>query len=336
MYNWLKQNQLIFQIIAAVFLGWLTPEWGARGGYLHSEVLIKVGVIFIFFTQGFSLSTRAMIDGLRFWPLHLYVQSWIFLIIPVFAVLAGIAFSSLLPEGLLLGLFFLAALPTTVSSAVALVGQAGGNSAGAVFNTVLSNLAAVFILPVWLLWYQSSMTPVAFEIWPVFWKLVQLLLVPFFIGHASQYFLKRWKQPIQKFAKPTNQWIIVFMVYTAFATSFRDKVWESVGPSISINGFACALILLFVISVLVWASGRVLFSNPAHRIAAFFTASQKSLAVGVPYSATFFANLDGGVDGSLQHSIVLLPLLFYHPLQLLLASVLLRFKVALFGATKSH
>ena len=331
MIHWLKQNQLIFSIIGAVVLGWLTPEWGARGGILHSEVLIKAGVIFIFFTQGFSLSTKAMVDGLKFWPLHVFIQCWIFLGIPMVVLGSSFFLGEMLPEGLMLGLFFLSVLPTTVSSAVALVGQGQGNVPGAVFNTVFANLAAVFILPLWLLWYQSSMAAIEFEIWPVFFKLVQLLLLPFIAGHVCQYLLKSWQKPIKAFSKPANQWVIVFMVYAAFATSFRDRVWEEVDPTLSITGFLLAVGLLSAASVFVWLSAKLLFRKASDQIAAFFTGSQKSLAVGIPYSVTFFATLPAASDTSLQHSIIILPLLFYHPLQLLLASVLLRFKDSLFG-----
>jgi len=331
--SWFQRNSLVISIIAAVILASLTPDWGANGGYLHSQILIKLGVIVIFLAQGFTLSTKALVQGIRHWPLHVFVQFWIFLGIPILSLTGILWFGHLLPAGLRLGLFFLSILPTTISSAIALVSHAEGNIAGAVFNTVLSNLSAVFLLPVWLLCYQSNSGTVEIEIWPVFLKLVQLLLLPFFVGHLSRFFLKRFELRIKKLTRPVNQSIIVFMVYAAFATSFRDKVWTELGPEVTLQAFLAAITLLIFSSLSVWISSRMFFQRAADRISAFFVGSQKSLAVGIPYSVAFFASLPIGSEASLKQSIIILPLLFYHPLQLLLASLMLRFKTRLFGET---
>lgn len=329
----IKKNQFIISILLAVLLAWLTPEWGASHGYLKSHILIQAGVIFIFFSQGFRLTRKAMIEGLCFWPLHLFTQFWIFLGIPLIALLGLNAFGKLLPEGLKLGIFFLAILPTTVSSAITLVSQAKGNVAGSIFNTVLANLSAVFIIPIWLFWYQSSLMHVEMNIWPIFLKLLKLLLLPFFIGHFSQNMLSRWSDFIKKFSIPMNQWIIAFIVYSAIATSFRDKIWADVGATLTIQAVICASLLLFTVSGSVLLTARILFKDSASRIAAFFTGSQKSLAVGIPYSVAFFATLTiSSDDPSLKQSIIILPLLFYHPSQLLLASVALRFSSFFFGS----
>lgn len=85
--SWLKRNSLILLIMIALFMGWLTPDWGAKNGYLQSQFFIKAGVILIFFLQGFSLSTKTMIEGLKFWPLHLFTQFWIFIGIPAIALI---------------------------------------------------------------------------------------------------------------------------------------------------------------------------------------------------------------------------------------------------------
>ncbi len=330
--NWLKQNSLVLSIILAVVMGWLTPEWGAKNGHLQSQILIKVGVVLIFIAQGLSLSTRAMIEGIKFWPLHLFTQFWIFLGIPLIA-LGGLALSGdLLSEGLKMGLFFLAILPTTVSSAVALVGQAEGNVAGSVFNTVFANLAAIFILPAWLLWYQTNLTGTQIDIWPILIQLIFLLLLPFLIGHLARPLVAKYDKKIKAFTKPMNQWIIAFMVYAAFATSFRDQVWAEVGTQTALSGAMVGICLLLSASVTIAVVARWAFKAYVNRVTAFFTGSQKSLAVGIPYAAAFFTTVPEGVHSSFTQSVIILPLLFYHPLQLLLGSLVIRFRNTAFGA----
>ena len=331
--RWLKRNSLILIILAALGMGWLTPEWGANKGYLHSELWIKVGVIFIFFSQGFSLSTERFVNGLKYWPLHVFIEGWIFLGIPLLTLSGLHIFGSSLPEGLKLGIFFLSVLPTTVSSAIILVGHAEGNVAGSIFNTVFSNLAAVFILPIWMVWYQSNLKGVEIDGWSVFYNLGKLLLVPFFVGHFSRPLLIRREQGISRTTKVANQWIIGFIVYAAFATSFRDQVWVNVGSQIALKGFVWAITLLVVASAGVYLSARLMFKDSGNRIAAFFTGSQKSLAVGIPYSVAFFSTLSVASDHSLRQSIIILPILFYHPAQILLAGIFLHFKTFFFGSS---
>ncbi len=333
--TWIRQNTLILSLLGAILLAWLTPQWGAKNGVLHSETLIIIGVVFVFIAQGFRLSTQAIVNGLKFWPLHVFTQFWIFLGVPLLSLLLLLLFRNYLSEGICLGLFFLSVLPTTISSGVTLVSYARGNVAGAVFNTVFANLAAVIILPIWLFWYQSGSSSGAVEAWPIFWKLIKLLLLPFFLGHFSRIFLHRFENPVNSFTRPVCQAIIVFMVYAAFSTSFRDQIWTNVGTVIALQAAIAAVALLLTTSLGVWITGRLIFREAPDQVASFFVGSQKSLAVGIPFSVAFFSTLSSTIDHTLKQSIVILPLLFYHPMQLLLASLLLRFESTLFGVKSS-
>lgn len=333
---WFRKNSLILSIFFAIILGALAPEWGAKGGKLHSEIIIQIGIFFIFFSQGLSLHRAALLDGIRFWQLHVFTQTWIYLGIPLIALLLLTLSGELLPPGLKLGVFFLSVLPTTISSAIAFVSEGEGNVPGAIFNTALSNLAAVFVLPAWILFYQKSLSGVELEMWPIFLNLLRLLFIPFFIGFFSKTLFQKLGLDVNRIAKPTNQAIIAFIVYSTFATSFQQKLWEQAGSEIAAIGLGCGFVLLCTSSVLVWLSCRFFFKMPKSRITAFFTASQKSLAVGIPYSVTFFSTLSDPTDPTLKHSIIILPLLCFHPMQLFLAGVMLRFREKCFGNQHSE
>lgn len=326
-----RQQSLTLSLLAAVLLSALTPDWGARGGHLRSEVLIWVGVVIIFLSQGFLLSRSALLKGFASWHLHLLSQAWMFLGMPLLALLGlALAGDSLAP-GIRIGVFFLSILPTTIASAIALIAHAKGNIGAAVFNTVFANLFAVVMVPLWLVATQITEAPHTLPLGSTLRQLTLLVLLPFACGQLIRIWLHPFESAVARFARPLQQCIIVFMVYAAFATSFQEQVWEKVGAWIALQALFAAVLLLLVASAFILVSIRVLFFNPTDRIAVFFLSSQKSLAVGVPFAIACFSSLPDSPTASEQLSVILLPLLFYHPLQLMFAGIILKYRTHLFG-----
>jgi len=169
----------------AVALAWLFPDAGAKGGSLHPELINKLGVSLIFFLHGLMLSFEALAAGARKWRVHALVQSSTFVLFPLLGLLLlGIAGSRLGPE-LRTGLFFLCALPSTVSSSVALTAAARGDVAVAVFNATLSSLLGVVLTPLWLgLVLGASGHPLPFG--SVVLELVLWLVLPLLLGQAAR------------------------------------------------------------------------------------------------------------------------------------------------------
>ena len=123
----LKKNGFILALLGAIVLAFLFPQLAARDGLLKAGLVSKAGVMVIFFLQGLSLKTRELAGGFKQLKLHAFVQGWIFVFSAIILVLAALvlrAFS--LPE-LANGFLYLALVPTTISSAVAFTGAAGGN-----------------------------------------------------------------------------------------------------------------------------------------------------------------------------------------------------------------
>src|SRR3954468_17949676 len=112
----IKPDWFLIGMILATILAWAFPAPGASGGWMHPEILTKAGVALIFFLHGLTLSFAALRAGALNWRVHLLVQISTFLVFP----LIGLALTSLLRGQiafeLALGLFFLCALPSTVSS----------------------------------------------------------------------------------------------------------------------------------------------------------------------------------------------------------------------------
>jgi sodium/bile acid cotransporter 7 len=135
-----KRDWFLIGMFAAIGLAWLFPQPGAQGGWLHPELLTKGGVALIFFLHGMALSFAAMRQGALNWRLHLIVQGSVFIIFPLLGLCLLPATRVWLPEDLRLGIFYLCALPSTVSSSVALTAAAGGSVPAAVFNATLSSI----------------------------------------------------------------------------------------------------------------------------------------------------------------------------------------------------
>ncbi len=312
----LRDNGFLLFLLLMVPLAWLLPEAGRTGGWLRAESLIKAGVFVIFLMQGLSLPTEQFVRGALHWRLHAFVQSWNFVWTPLLGLLLVTVGAPLLDAPLRTGFLFLAVLPTTVSSAVVFTGAAKGDVAGALFSTALSNILAVFIVPAWcviLFAAAGDLPPVG----PMLANLSLLILLPTLLGQALRPVAKRALPCLKPAFKPLSNAIICFAVFAAFADSFHNAVWERTGWTAAAFSLAGVLLLLGAVSFLVRRSARGLFASAETGIAAFFCGSQKSIATGVPMAAVIFS---GGMAAEL--SLILLPLLFYHPLQLILASFL--------------
>ena len=145
-----KIDWFLTGMIAAILLAWLFPTPGAKGGAMHPEILVKAGVALIFFLHGVALSFDKLKAGTLRWPLHLIVQVATFVFFPLLGLALLAIFGRFLPPNLHLGFFFLCALPSTVSSSVAMTAAARGNVPVAVFNATLSSLIGIFLTPLWI------------------------------------------------------------------------------------------------------------------------------------------------------------------------------------------
>src|SRR5687767_14130235 len=93
-------RKFLIGIALALTAAWLKPEWGAKGGALHADVLSKIGIMFVFLIQGIQLPGEQLAHSLRAWPLHLYVQVSSLLLFPLVTWLMLTALGNSLPSEL--------------------------------------------------------------------------------------------------------------------------------------------------------------------------------------------------------------------------------------------
>lgn len=296
----------------------------ARGGWAHLASDVTDGAIaLLFFLHGAKLSRQAILDGARAWKLHLTTMAITFMLFP----LVGLGVQALpgLDPALGKGVLFLTLLPSTVQSSIAFTAIAGGNVAAAVCSASFSNLAGIFVTPVLTALLITGKQGSGFSTDPMIAIAVQLLL-PFLAGH----FLRPW---IGGFVTRHKQMLgyvdrgsILLVVYTAFGAAVLGGLWSRVTMGELSLIVAISLAILAVVMVLAGLIGRALGFARKDRIVLLFCGSKKSLATGVPLAGVLFAPTQVGV--------VILPLIFFHQIQLMVCAVMARRFAA--GSGKGH
>jgi sodium/bile acid cotransporter 7 len=309
-----RVDWFLIGMAGATFLAWLAPGPGAAGGWLHPELVTKGGVALIFFLHGVVLSFAALRRGALNWRLHVLVQLVTFALFPILGLGLRALFARPEQADLSLGLFFLCALPSTVSSSVALTAAARGNVAGAVFNATLSSLLGVVLTPLWVavvLHTAGESQPLG----PVILDLVRWLVLPLLAGQAVRPGLGEWAGRHKPWINKVDRATILLLVYTSFCDSFRQGVWFGKGwGTLALLVAVCTAVFALVMMATGLAARACGFGRE-DRIAAMFCGSKKTLASGVPMAKLIF-----GAHPAL--GVILLPIMIYHPLQLVVCGVL--------------
>lgn len=317
--TFITANAFVAWIFGLVVLAWAFPELGGADSVIPVALLGKIGVFLIFFNQGVQLPGEALRKGLLEWRLHLLVQLSTFVLFPVLAGAALWGASSVFDQpDLRLGFFYLAFLPTTVTSAVALTSVADGNVAGALFNCTLSSLIGVFLVPFLCVTFLGAgggdgQVPLS----GLLLSIAVTILLPTVLGQILRPVLKDLFARHRTLLRRFNNGVILYIVWGAFCQSFLREVWSRVSAFDLALTVAFVLTLLVLVSGVVWKISALAGLETASRMAAFYCGSQKSLAMGLPMSALIFGSVEG-----VELSLLLIPLLIYHPTQLILGGIL--------------
>jgi sodium/bile acid cotransporter 7 len=315
--TWFRANAFLFGLLLASVLAFVFPAPGARGGWLQPEILTNVAVALILFLQGWSLPFEKVRQGAANWRLHAIVQAFTFAVFPLVGLGLDALFPAVwpaMPPTLREGFLFLCVLPSTVSSSVVFTAVARGNVPGALFNAAFSNVIGVLLTPV-LVHLLMRTTGSSAPVGPLLLKVTALTLLPFALGALWRRRAAAWIDARKAWVTRLSNGAVLFMVYTAFCDSVQAQVWERQGAMVTVLAFAWVAALFAVMSLLIAGACRSLRLGREDFIAGYFCAVKKTLAMGVPLAALIF-----GERGDL--SLILLPILFYHALQLLVNGVL--------------
>ena len=316
---WLRKQGFVFFLFSAVLLAFLWPEPASGQEGASVEWTADLAVVLIFLLQGLSLPTRQMLAGSQPVRLHLFVLGWNFMLFPALAALVNAPFSLWIGAELGVGLWMSAILPTTIASATALTAATGGAVPQAIFASIFSNLCGIGIVPLLAIAYLSNASGAELSLAPVFVKLCWIVVLPLASGQCLRRLFRRASITVGERTRWLPQAAIIYIVYLSFAQTVASGVLETVPVLRLLGALLAVTALLLMASWGVWRSSGWMRLDHAQRTSAFFTASQKSIATGLPLLTTVF----GAASLPLETGLVLVPLLLYHPLQLLLGGLLL-------------
>jgi len=301
---------LLFMIV----LAWFWPEGGLGQGAFSLKSLAGYGISVIFFLYGLRLSVRQLIGCLSNWKLHLIIQSVTFILFPVLILLFKPLFDQSTYEMLWLGTFFLAAMPSTVSSAVVMVSLANGNVPAAVFNASVSSIAGILIAPLWLGVVLASGAD-GFDMLPVLGKLGYQVLLPLIAGILLNRWLGKPAIRFRNYTRYFDQSVILAIVYTSFSNSFNSGLFNNLGIGVILILIIVLLALFGLISGFIYLLTNKAGLDKKDQITALFCGSTKSLMHGTVMAKVMFGAVGTG-------GIILLPILIYHALQLTITGIM--------------
>lgn len=279
---------------------------------MHAEWLNNGGIALILFLQGLSLPFEQVRQGFSNWRLHSIIQAFTFVVFPIlgfaFHVITGWIWPTE-PDAIRWGFLYLCVLPSTVSTSVVLTAVARGNTAGALFNAAASNILGVFLTPI-LIQLLMQRTGESGPLGPLLIKVMLLTLVPFIVGMVLRPAVRAVVDSHKPWVARISNAVILVIVYTAFCDSVQERIWQRHGWSLTAQVIMGVVTLFTVISALVYGACRAMKLNREDLIAAYFCSVKKTLAMGVPLAMLIFGQRD-------DLSLILLPVMFYHPLQLL-------------------
>ena len=272
----------------------------------------------LFFIAGLGLPVDVLRDAASDVRLNAFVHAFIFVFPTTLVACAAPALQSTgwLDQNTLNGLFVMAALPTTVGSGVAFTQSAGGNFSAALLNSMSSNLLGIFLTPFLIhsfLGADSSVDPLASSS-----KLLLEAFLPVVLGMSlrripgvAQATSGALKEP-SKFLSDT---ILLGIIAKTFVVAEKSEA-GMLDLNAALHLVSALAVFMLIHKGTIFASAMAIdkFSR-SDRVAALYMGSHKTLAFGLPLIRATFEN-----DPNL--TAYLLPLIVYHPMQILVSSLL--------------
>ncbi len=309
----IKGNRFVLALVVVIAVAYVFPYWGTKHSPIPIDVISAVGISLIFFFYGLKLSPEKLKSGLKNWQLHVLVQTTTFLVFPLLVLAFKPFLQTQAQETLWLAFFFLAALPSTVSSSVVMVSMAKGNVPAAIFNASISGVIGIVLTPLWLGLFVLKSQP-DFDFSEIYIKLITQIIVPVVLGCVLQRFFYTFTQRYNKILTVFDKAVILLIVYKSFATSFYDNIFSTVS-FLDLMGILIAVFVLFyAVYGFTGYFSKILHFNRADQITARFCGTKKSLVHGTVFSKIMFGNM--AVIG-----IILLPIMLFHAIQLLIISI---------------
>ncbi|XP_051866298.1 sodium/bile acid cotransporter 7 isoform X1 [Pristis pectinata] len=311
-----RRQWFLVGIVLVITFAKLQPSVGMHGGPLKPEITITyIAVSTIFFNSGLSLKTEELTNALMHVKLHMFVQTFTLAFFPtaIWFFLKLLALTSINPW-LLKGLQTVGCMPPPVSSAVILTKAVGGNEAAAIFNSAFGSFLGIVITPLLLLLFLGSSSAVPFT--SIFSQLFMTVVVPLIIGQVARRYIKDWLERRKPPFGAISSCVLLMIIYSTFCDTFSN-------PKIDLDTFSLVLIVCIIFSLQLSFMFLTFFISTrkksgftaADTVAIMFCSTHKSLTLGIPMLKIVFSGYE-------HLSLISVPLLIYHPTQILLGGLL--------------
>lgn len=295
-----------------VVFAYIFPFKPSYNSTIPLKSIIYWGITGIFFLYGLKLNLSKIKEDMSNWKLHLVVQLTTFVLFPVILMLFYPFLKGTEYHTLWLASFFLAALPSTVSSSVVMVSIGKGNIPSAIFNASISGLIGLFMTPFWMSLFMKKAGH-EIETLVMVQQLFFQILLPVIIGLLLNRFFGSIVQKHSKSIGWFDKIIIFLIIYKSFSAAFLDGIFTQVQPVTFISLCVLVILLFFVVYGIINLISKVLHFNREDTITALFCGSKKSLVHGSVFVTLIVSDL------SLQ-PLFLLPIMIYHAFQLFYTS----------------
>jgi len=309
----LRQFKIILQLAALLGLAALWPD--AERVVLSVFPAKAVAVAVIFFVTGVSLETRNLFKAVGSFKIHAFIQAFSFVLFPLLVSATHFPLDAMSGGQLTIGLYALACVPTTMSSCVVFTMLAGGNRAVALLNAVAGNLMGLVLSPLlFVALARAGQVEVDIDKLLILRKIGTLVVLPFVAGQICPARITSFFCNRKRLCAGINESAILMVVFFSFCSLFRME-------SHSLTARHLLLLAAYLVAVHLATLGAVVVSVPAlrvsreDRIAATFTAPQKTLAFGLPLIMVFCAKTP-----DISPGLVSLPLILYHSIQLVVSA----------------
>ena len=306
-YRIIQQYGFILGLVVVLGLAlWNTQSIGSiEGVSLLNESGKWSFIAIIFAFQGLGLTKDALSQSYRPIRLPLFVLFWNFIGFPL--VVAFTIYWWVSPM-LQTGYFFLSVVPTTIALSVAYTDLSGGRVSGALISTCLSNFIGAFLVPLAFVALFGIKTGGESQITQMISKITFMLITPVLLGYTVRHYLPMIARYLLPIKKISVEILLLVLIYNAFADCFCQSLASALFLKDFIICISLSLLLFIVISALVWKTCQSIQLNRDSQIAAFFTASHKSVCSGVPLILLTISSFSEGSE----QAMVLLPLIAYY------------------------
>ena len=266
---------------------------------------------------GLALKTEEFESASKEIHFIVFIQTFNFGVVSllVFGLSRVLVYTGVLVESLADGMVICACLPLSVNMVLILTKTAGGDEAAAILNSTFANLVGVFLSPLMILGYLGVTGGV--DLGDVFYKLAIRIVFPLLVGqmiHKTSTTTVQLMKTYARIVKKSQIYALVFILYTVFCTTFIHGT--SVPMSSIVLAMFVQMLLLCALTSLAWFALQVYFPDkPKLRVMGLFGCTHKTVSVGVPLINAMY-------EGNPNVGLYTLPLLMWHPLQLVVGSIL--------------